>query len=537
MSEVYANILETLTSGLYNDVKYAVREYLQNAYDAVKQANKEGLKPSDGEFHVKVDITNNNKIITITDNGIGMDKSILDEYTSIGGGTKDSPDYAGHKGIGKLSGLRFFDEFRVKTKIAGSTTAYALQWKCGKMIKILMTEKPAMKKIPYKQFITSYYYTQIFNEQNIDEHYTQVQLINVLDEFKEQVSESRIGNYIKQNCPVPYYEEYFRHADRIKSWMDDDIGFINTYINGKVIYQFYNDEQKLVEPKLVEIKYNDQIHAKAWYSWISDTAQTISDNTIRGIRFRCKGLCVGDNNLFANNCMPRGRGQFADWFTGEIVVLDEDIKPSAARDTFYEGASLKTFFTELRNKVGKDLSLIADIRSHISAAEKEYNEIRELGKAGKAIPASSVKSLTERRKDLEKDRAKDKFGFDFGIIENLQKLLVNEEDREIEKVKTTQGELENYEDKDQITIVDKMLKLKEEQVNTFSERVKAKKQIQIDQLRNMVINQAGKEKIVDSTSDQIKQISSIIVKYLKHKALPFEESEVTEFVKYELRRR
>ena len=89
MSEVYANILEHLTSGLYNDIQFAVREYLQNAFDAIKEARLLGVSEPENGFCVEVTLTRNNRILTISDNGIGMDEDVLREYTSIGGGDQE----------------------------------------------------------------------------------------------------------------------------------------------------------------------------------------------------------------------------------------------------------------------------------------------------------------------------------------------------------------------------------------------------------------------------------------------------------------
>ena len=75
MTQVYANILESLTSGLYNEINFAVREYLQNAYDAIKSAKKEEIPEPEEGYSIDVQITNDNSIITITDNGIGMSRN------------------------------------------------------------------------------------------------------------------------------------------------------------------------------------------------------------------------------------------------------------------------------------------------------------------------------------------------------------------------------------------------------------------------------------------------------------------------------
>ena len=536
MSEVYANILETLTSGLYNDVKYAVREYLQNAYDAIIQARLEDLSLMDNSYCVNVEIPRNNKIITISDNGIGMDLSLLMEYTSIGGGTKDSPEYAGHKGIGKLSGLRFFNDFKVVSKVHGSTIAHELHWKCGEMIRVLITEKERMKRTPYKDFISHFFTIKEIKDEEKERHYTHIQLIDVTEEFKDQISEERIGSFIKQNCPVPFYTEKFQHSEKIAKWLGKDLSFIDTFINEKVIYQFYNDDYRLTMPQLIEVKYDDQIHAKAWFSWKNNTAETIDDDRIRGIRFRCKGLCVGDNNLFANNCMPRGRDQLANWFTGEIIVLDENIIPSAARDRFYEGEHVQRLFVELRNRVGRELSVIANTRSEINAAETDYNTIKNMENEGEIIPANRFKRISDRIKELERYQARDKYGFDFNIIQRLKKILENEETREDDHKDSKKNDTNDTINQGPEAVIDRLLELKEQEVNAFSKKVKENRREQIEKLRQQVVNMPTSTKSIVA-EDNLEMLVSVFVKYLEKKNYSYDKEELRVFLNNELLRK
>jgi len=536
MSEVYANILEALTSGLYNEPKYALREYLQNAYDAITQAKIEKL-PQFDEYAIKIEITKNNKIITITDNGVGMGKALLEEYTSIGGGTKNSPVFTGNKGIGKLSGLRFFHNFRVRTKTSGSSKAYELDWKCGEMISVVMNQKNKMKVTPYKNFIEDYYSIKEIDEEDANSHFTQVQLIDVTDEFHDRVSEEILGNFIKQNCPVPFNGDQFQHAERINKWLEINSDAVNTFINDKVIYQFYNNSDNLVEPILVEIKYDDSIKAKAWISWISDSSGTIENDEIQGIRFRCKGFCIGDSNLFANNCMPPGREFAASWFTGEIVVLAENIIPSAARDKFSEGADIVKFFSELQRKLGKQLVLIAETRSTIKNSEDDLIKINKYINEGQIVPLSLWKHANNNLKELQKCKIKDKYNFDFGVIERLQNLVKSEEEKELNKTSPVIVNPGEPLCSKPIEAIEKLLELKEEQDNSFFPKIKAKKQEQIDQIKNYLVNTSDKSQEDESQEENIYIFTNIIIKYLESIHISYDKTKVVEFIRNEIRRR
>ena len=465
MSQVYANILESLTSGLYNEINFAVREYLQNAYDAIKTAKKDGIPEPDEGYCINVQITKDNRIITITDNGVGMDEFVLREYTSIGGGTKNDPDLTGHKGIGKLSGLRFFDKFIVKTKPYESQVGYELVWDSGDMMRALLGDQEKMKKTPYVDFIKDFVHLNRFDCTGKEkEHYTHIQLVDVFDEFQSQLNEMKIGSFIKTSFPVPFYTEGFKTSEQINEWLGEDIVSVQTYINDKVIYQFYRDSDNLVPLLTYAIKYDDKIRAKAWISWIENTSETISKSEIKGIKFRCKGICVGDNKLFANNCMPPGRDNFSNWFTGEVIVLDDEIKPSAARDRFYEGDAPRRFFKEIKAKIGKDLSLLADIRSEISAAEQDLhkwknNEVKS--------NVTFFKSIQRRIRQLKRHQSRNIYNFDFSIIDSLSDILVDEETTIITKNPQEESEIDDLIKADnKEKLVKKLLKFKTAEINT-----------------------------------------------------------------------
>jgi len=530
MAQVYANILESLTSGLYNEINFAVREYLQNGYDAIKEAKKVGLHEPNEGYCINVQITNDNSIITITDNGIGMNEQILKEYSSIGGGTKLDPDLTGHKGIGKLSGLRFFKYFIVKTKIAGSQIGHELVWDSGNMMRALISNQEKMKRTPYVDFIKDYVKINNFDCSDREmEHYTQVQLIDVLDEFRSQLTELEIGSYIKKAFPVPFYSDEFKFAENINKWFGDELVPIQTYINDKVIYQFYRNSDNLVNPKKYTVKYDDKLRAKAWISWISGKSETIPKSEIQGIKFRCKGICVGDSNLFANNCMPSGRGAISKWFTGEIVLIDDDIKPSAARDRFYEGAKSKKFYDQIKKIIGKDLSIIADIRSEISAAQQDVEKWKENVIKQKG---SFFKNIEKRLRRLRKHKTRNIYDFDFSIIDKLQNILTSHENKIINEDPKDHNEIDNLiKNGNKSELVKKFETLVKEKMDTPSK--KAKKLL--DKQIQKISKELSFSKPIDENNEDtyIRKTYEIISKYLEKYSIDYDKSEVLEFIKCE----
>jgi len=536
MSEVYANILTSLTTGLYIQVNIAIREYLQNAYDAIKSAKLQGLPEPIGGFRVEVKVTKDHRIVTISDNGIGMSRVLLEEYTSIGGGTKNSPDFAGHKGIGKLAGLRFFKNFVVRTKEAGIQKGYELHWRSGDMMKVLLSEPGKMKKIPYNNFIRDYYEIRDFQEPNAELHFTQVQLVDAMDEFKEQINENKIGEFILVNCPVPFLPNAFEPAEEIEKFLGTGFIPIITYINEKVIYQPYRDNLNLAPPRLEEIRYGDHIRAKGWFSWVKNSAEGLGEEKIRGLRFRCKGLCVGDRNLFANNCMPEGRSQFADWFTGEICVLDDIIRPNTARDGFEKSEAVRYFYNELKKRLGKKLSSLADVRSEIHAAEQHLAKVAKLIAENKTSIQSELMRLAERSKNLQRKRDSDEFNINFSVINKIEELLKSREKILVKETDTAKDELkEALDDGNTGEILKKLIELKAKEVQSSSKDTKKEISSLIDKTIKEVIKKDLVKPPKDILSPQEEIVLKILIEYLNLKQIAYVKKEVKDFVRQALK--
>lgn len=310
-----------------------------------------------------------------------------------------------------------------------------------------------------------------------------------------------------------------------------------------IIFLFYNDNYNLVKPHLREIKYSDQLRAKVWYSWIRDKAEIISEEEIRGIKFRCKGICVGDNNLFVRHCMPRGSEQIANWFTGEVIILDDTIIPSAARDRFYEGHESNKLYDELKKQVGKELRRIANIRSRIHAAEQDLASFNKLKSEGKET-ANILDKISKKIKDLKKDRDtvgnKYEFNeFNFGIIEELEKASETEENTYIqEKIPEKESQInESIKNNNTKELIDELLDLQKKEVKAHTPKAKEASQKLMNTIKTAITDSANKKegKPLDSDKQELlSKVVHIITKYLEINKIHYNEASIKQFVSNEL---
>ena len=138
-------LLQLMIHSLYSNKEIAIRELVSNASDAADKLRFQALDNSklyedDSDLKIKIDYDKKKRTITITDNGIGMNREdIINNIGTIArSGTKEflsklSGDEAkdanliGQFGVGFYSSFIIADEVTLETRRAGSKEAF--RWK------------------------------------------------------------------------------------------------------------------------------------------------------------------------------------------------------------------------------------------------------------------------------------------------------------------------------------------------------------------------------------------------------------------------
>jgi hypothetical protein len=109
---------------LYGDGSACVRELLQNAVDSCREARE--VKPSGWRADIEVTVEDDGKVLSISDNGVGMDEYIIRAYFArVGLSYYQSQDFKGQFrpisefGIGILSCFMLSDTIEVDTRKEG----------------------------------------------------------------------------------------------------------------------------------------------------------------------------------------------------------------------------------------------------------------------------------------------------------------------------------------------------------------------------------------------------------------------------------
>lgn len=144
-----AQLLHLVTHSLYSNPEIFLRELISNASDACDKLRFEGINhpeyyENEPDLRVRVSLDQNNKTITISDNGIGLSQQeAIDNLGTIAkSGTKDfmskltgdqkaDAQLIGQFGVGFYSGFIVADKITVESRRAGTDKSEGVRWISG----------------------------------------------------------------------------------------------------------------------------------------------------------------------------------------------------------------------------------------------------------------------------------------------------------------------------------------------------------------------------------------------------------------------
>src|SRR5207237_2540918 len=115
------DVLELLSSAMYIDPLTIYREYIQNAADAIDEAESEGLYTNGSRPHISISIEGGERRVKIRDNGVGIPaNAFARRLTALGASKKRGSGARGFRGVGRLCGVAYCAQliFRIKSKAA-----------------------------------------------------------------------------------------------------------------------------------------------------------------------------------------------------------------------------------------------------------------------------------------------------------------------------------------------------------------------------------------------------------------------------------
>ncbi len=392
-------ILDLMVNSIYTNKEIFLRELISNASDAIDKLKFISLTDSKviSDFSIRIDIDKNNRTLTVTDNGIGMNEEDLEKNlgTIAESGTlafkkqnegKTEENLIGQFGVGFYSAFMVADKIQVYTKKYGEEYAYKWESEGAEGYSITKTD---YDKVGTKIVLTVKKDTDDENYSSFLEQYKISSLVKTYSDYirypiimEMQKSKVKEGSDEKN----PEYETYFETEtlnSMIPLWKKQ-----KSEVTKENLDEFYKSEfHDYTEPL-------KGIYAKIEGNVNYDTILFIPNKTPfdyytkdykKGVKLYSNGVMIMEN---CSDLLP-------DYF-GFIkgIVDSSDLSLNISREILQQDKQVKVIAQTLEKKIISELKKMMETEPDIY--QKMFNEF------GPSIKFGCYESF-----GLNKDKLKD----------------------------------------------------------------------------------------------------------------------------------
>jgi len=375
------DILELLSTAMYVDPLAILREYVQNAADAIDAAHLDGLLGSNAPGRIDVQIHGESRELVVKDNGSGVNVADAERVlVAFGASGKRGKGFRGFRGIGRLGGLGYARTLTFRTRAAGESQITEVQWDCRELREQLLavSGKPGLEDVVRR--IVS---VKRVSVKGGEPHFFEVRLSGVVRMWNDRLLNSvEVGKYLSQVCPLPFDPD-LPFADKIERHLANHIPpkrFL-VYLNnqptplvrpyGRTFPVSAGKRDRFLDCELLEVPGLDGGPAAVgWILHHSYLGALRSAPEIRGLRARTRDMQVGDEEVFAGSFPER---RFNSWVVGEIHMLDRLLVPNGRRDNFEHNAayaSLLNHLSPICREIARKCRASSSRRSRLHAFDK-----------------------------------------------------------------------------------------------------------------------------------------------------------------------
>ena len=414
------HLLETVTRGMYSQPFHSVREYIQNAYDSIRQARRKGLlRPSEGEIRVHID--KDRRRLSIADNGAGLSpEGAMVHLLDIGHSdkartTEESAHNAGFRGIGRLAGISYCKKLRFETS-AGDGRKCTVEFNAAGINRLT---KPGQEPTTIVSAIDENSSINEFRCET-EQHYLKVTLEG-LEPGSPFLDEDKLHDYLALHAPVAHDTSGWSHEKAIEE-LAKEAGHPECIENVRVLicdhrgrtkqdirrpfrntFQTANAQgrnRRTVRIKGIKSLPISGAPTSMFWGWLAehDREGALADVPYAGLRIRMHNIAVGDHTIIAKMFPTEW---IALWCFGEIHITDLSLIPNSQRDEFEDSPE----WDEVRKRLGQEA------RALERAIRKESEQRNQ-----------SVAGLEKSTRDLI-EQAKDGLTWQFNSHEEKQSIL------------------------------------------------------------------------------------------------------------------
>lgn len=399
-----ANILENLTTGMYQDSKVIYREYIQNACDQIDKAEKMGiLNPRDlnnklpdvGEGIIDICLKPERRYIAIEDNATGIK---ADDFQRTLGNIADSDKIMGKdkgfRGIGRLCGLAYCQKLVFTSRWIGENVVSVMTCDAFKMREMINDSNTKKHRYTALEVLNKMIHFDVRPATPEDsEHFFRVELFDINEENEELFGGKDDDNmvqlidYLSFIAPVPYNanfiyrKEIYEHAKNLNLHIDEYV----IKINGTQIFKKYKTHLKTGNgaDEVFGVEFNDfyaedgTILGWMWFGKTTFKAAIKEDEISRGLRLRKENIQIGEEDtlrgMFTREASKRGN----NYFIGEVFAISKELIPNSQRTYFNENPIRINFEHKLKDYFNNTLYYIYYEGSDINSSLKKINTYKE----------------------------------------------------------------------------------------------------------------------------------------------------------------
>ena len=399
-SHIGKKLLDMLMFSMYPDAKIIYREYVQNAFDSINSAVEQKIlnKTKDGIVSIKIDPNLRN--ISIRDNGTGIPvDNAPTVLTSIADSPKDGIEQAGVYGIGRLVGAGYCDILEFRTSAKGEDSATVLSFDVNKTRQILDDDSDKRSATEVMNSIISW---DLIPEKN-EEHYFEVILHNVKQQYPILLSEDDIIEYLKEVAPIDYEMPFKNNimfpsieVGSIFDSLQQSLNYIKLSVNDHLdIRKRYGNSVVGTGDEIVGLQYftlDDEYYGQLAWGWFAITKFTKAipaSDPNKCIRLRKLNIQVGEAN-YLNEYFDEARGN--NYFYGEIHACHKNLRPNTSRAGLTPTVEATIFFKKLKE-------YFKNLKDLYTLANKAKNAVRDIEQATAKINQEGI--TEQERKEAE----------------------------------------------------------------------------------------------------------------------------------------
>ena len=419
MAEIGKNIIENLTTGMYENSYTVYREYIQNAADSIDNAITSGLLKKYEAF-IDIDINANTRRVSIYDNACGIPHEQFYKLLSdIADSTKDRTKEKGFRGIGRLAGIAYCDELIFSSSYSGEAVKSIMKWD-GKLLRSIINDKT---QHPSASDLVDMLITCSEEPCSLEEHFFEVVMDKIIPESDNLINEHSVIEYLQFVAPIPY-SNTFVYSSKIYEFAKNNNFAIDEYrisINGNPLskpyktYIYEGNEKKTVCDEIMDVQFEvfenkkGEVLGWLWYgvSKFEKVIQII--NPMRGIRLRKENIQIGsEDTLGYPKFFKESRGN--KYFVGELFAVHPDLIPNARRDYFNINPTLKEFEKAIYPILHEDFYKLYHYANAVKTNTKKISDYEHKKQAfdSKVSTGGFISKDDQEKASKELEESKDK---------------------------------------------------------------------------------------------------------------------------------